>query len=221
MAAIWQAIPEKFVIPSIGTRIKLQSLDASNGGVRMVNHSPKLPEPKPITVDVKKTAVIVLDGSQRWSSPEQPCHRLVPGMAKFLERSREAGMPIIYTISARSKGTPEGEVCSALGRRLSEPVIYPDGFDKFTSGELQNFLKLYDVDTLIITGYRSNVSVLNTATKATRELKYTVVIPMDGIAAKTEYEQEYTLFHFTVLPDQAARLFNFTMLDMIQFRQTT
>jgi len=41
---------------------------------------------------------------------------------------------------------------------------------------------------------------------------------MDGITAKTDYEQEYTLFHFTVLPDQAARLFRFTMLDMIYFR---
>jgi len=138
-------------------------------------------------------------------------------MAKFLERVREAGMPIIYTVSARSKGTPEGEVCSALNRRSSEPAIYPDGFDKFTSGELQSFLKLHEADTLIITGYRSNISVLNTATKATRELKYEVIIPMDGIAAKTDYEQEYTLFHFTVLPDQAARLFRFTLLDMIRF----
>jgi len=183
----------------------------------MEKSSPKLPQPEPITVDVKKTAVLVLDGSQRWSNPEQPCHKLVPGMAKFLERAREVGMPIIYSISARSKGTPEGEVCSALGRRLSEPVIYPDGFDKFTSGELKAFLDLYDIDTLIITGYRSNISVLNTATKATRELHYKVIIPIDGMTAKTEYEQEYTLFHFTVLPDQAARLFRFSMLDMIQF----
>jgi nicotinamidase-related amidase len=139
-------------------------------------------------------------------------------MTKFLKRVREAGMPIIYTISARSRGTPNGEVCSALDRKLSEPVIYPDGFDKFTNGELLSFLKLYDVDTLIITGYRSNVSVLNTATKATRELKYQVIIPVDGIGAKTDYEQQYTLFHFTVLPDQAARLFHFSMLDMIHFR---
>jgi nicotinamidase-related amidase len=178
----------------------------------------KLPEPTPITVDIKKTALLVLDGSQRWSNPEQPCHKLVPGISKFLDRARQAGVPIIYSISARTKGTPEGEVCSALRRRVSEPVIYPDGFDKFTSGELQGFLKLYDVDTLIITGYRSNISVLNTATKATRELRYKVIIPIDGIAAKTEYEQEYTLFHFTVLPDQASRLFRFTMLDMIDFR---
>jgi nicotinamidase-related amidase len=178
----------------------------------------KLPEPKSITVDVKKTALLVLDGSRRWDDPEQPAHILVPGMVKFLERVRKVGIPVIYSISARSKGKPGGEVCSALKRRLSEPVIYPDGFDKFTSGELQDYLKLYDVDTLIITGYRSNISVLNTATKATRELIYKVVIPIDGIAAITEYEQEYTLFHFTVLPDQAAKLFSFTKLDMIEFQ---
>ena len=32
----------------------------------------KLPELERITVDVKKTALIVLDGSQSWSDPEQP-----------------------------------------------------------------------------------------------------------------------------------------------------
>ena len=180
--------------------------------------SVKLPEPKAITVEVKKTALLVLDGSQRWSDPKQPCHKLVPGLSKFLEKARKVGMPIIYSISAQSKGKPEGEVCTGLGRRLSEPVIYPDGFDKFTNGELEGYLNLYHVDTLIITGYRSNISVLNTATKATRELKYKVVIPIDGMAAKTDYEKEYTLFHFTVLPDQAAQLFSFTTLDMVDFR---
>jgi len=141
----------------------------------------------------------------------------VPRLSKFLEQARQAGIPIIFSLSFRNKGTSEGRVCADLKRRASEPVIYPDGFDKFTGGELQSYLTLYDVDTLIITGYRSNVSVLNTATRATRELGYKVIIPMDGIAAKTAYEQEYTLFHFTVLPHQAAELFTFTLLDMISF----
>jgi nicotinamidase-related amidase len=179
---------------------------------------PKLPEPEPTTVDVKKTAVLVLDGSQRWNNPAMACHKLVPGVGKFLERAREAGIPIIYTISARSKGKPEGEVCSGLNREPSEPVIYPDGFDKFTSGELQAFLNQCGADTLIITGYRSNISVLYTATKAAREIKYHVIIPVDGIAATTEYEQEYTLYQFTVLPAQAAKRFTFTTLDMIRFK---
>lgn len=179
---------------------------------------PMLPHPEPVTITVEKSALLVLDGSQRWGNPNLACHKLGPGIKAFLDRAREVGLPIIYTISARQKGKPEGQVYSLLNRRPSEPVIFPDGFDKFTGGELESFLNLYDVDTLIITGYRSNISVLNTATKATRELKYKVVIPIDGIAALTDYEQEYTLFQFTVLPTQAAELFTFTTLDMISFR---
>jgi len=179
---------------------------------------PEGPKPKAVIVDITKTALLVLDGSQRWSDPTMACHQLVPGVSKFLDRARRAGLPVIFTISARKKETPDGEVCSDLNRRLSEPVIYPDGFDKFTSGELQAFLSLYDIDTLIMTGYRSNISVLYTATKAARELKYNVVIPIDGIAATTDYEQQYTLYQFTVLPAQAARRFSFTTLDEIQFQ---
>jgi nicotinamidase-related amidase len=184
----------------------------------MCTAGPKLPKAQSVTVITEKTALLVLDGSKRWENPEQPCHRLVPGLSKFLDRAREVGLPIIYSLSFRNKGKPEGQVCADLKRRASEPAIYPDGFDKFTGGELQSYLSLYDVDTLIITGYRSNISVLNTATKATRELGYKVIIPIDGMTAKTDYEQEYTLFHFTVLPDQAVKLFTFTMLDMISFR---
>ena len=179
---------------------------------------PVLPQSEPVAISAEKSALLVLDGSQRWGNPELPCHTLVPGMTKFLDRAREAGIPIIYTISAQLKGTPEGQVYSGLKRELSEAVIYPDGFDKFTGGELQGLLNRYDVDTLVITGYRSNISVLHTATKATRELKYKVVIPIDGITALTDYEQQYTLFHFTVLPAGAAELYTFTTLDMISFQ---
>ena len=159
---------------------------------------PKLPEPEPVTVDVNKTAVLVLDGSQRWGNPELPCNRLIPGIPGFLDRAREVGLPIVYTVSFRNKGTPEGEVYTGLNRRPCEPVIYPDGFNKFTGGELKSYLDLFNVETLIITGYRSNISVLNTATQATRELHYQVIIPIDGMTAITDYEQEYTLFHYII-----------------------
>ena len=179
---------------------------------------PIFPEAELVTIDVSKTALLILDGSQRWGNPELACHKLGPPMKEFLDRAREAGLPIIYSISARQKGKPEGQVYSLLERRPSEPVIYPDGFDKFAGGEMQAFLGLYGAETLIITGYRSNICVLHTAVKATRELNYRVIIPIDGMAAKTDYEQEYTLFHFTVLPAQAAELFTFTKLAMISFR---
>ena len=180
-----------------------------------------LPVPEPITLRADKSEVLVLDGSVRWGDPELPCHKLVPGMRCFLDRARDAGLPIIYTVSHRKKGTPEGEVYTGLDRKPSEPVIYPDSFDKFAGGELQTYLGFHGVESLIVTGYRSNICVLHTATTAARELKYRVVIPVDGMAALSQYEQDYTLFHFTVLPKQAARLFLFTTLEMIGFEAAT
>jgi nicotinamidase-related amidase len=180
-------------------------------------NAPDLPVPKPVELLADKTAVLVLDGSRRWGNPDLPCHQLVPGMKRFLQKARDAGLPIIYTVSFQKKGTPEGEVYSGLEKRPSEPVIYPDGFDKFTGGVLQSYLRLYNVDTLIFTGYRSNICVLHTATTAARECKYNVVIPMDGMAAITDYELEYTLVHFQVIPKQASKRFSFTNLDLIRF----
>jgi nicotinamidase-related amidase len=183
-------------------------------------HAINLPKPAPVSLRADKSAVLVLDGSARWGNPELPCHKLVPGMRRFLDRARDAGLPIIYTVSYRRRGTPEGEVYSGLARKPSEPVIFPDSFDKFAGGQLQTYLNFYGAESLVITGYRANICVLHTATTAARELKYRVVIPVNGIAALSPYEQDYTLFHFSVLPKQAAELFAFTTLEMISFEAT-
>jgi nicotinamidase-related amidase len=156
-----------------------------------------LPQPTHIDINSDKSALLVLDGSRRWGNPELPCHALVPGIKGILDKARNIGIPIIYTVSYRKKGTPEGEVYSGLNRKPSEPVIYPDGFDKFTGGELQSYLGSYKVDTLIITGYRSNICVLHTATTAARNYQYNVVIPIDGIAALSQDELHCTTPCFT------------------------
>jgi len=187
---------------------------------KMCLASPKLPKAQRVTLIPYNTAILILDGSRRWENPEEPAHALVSPLKKFLARARDFGIPIIYTVSFRNKGKPEGEICIELNRRPSEPVIYPDGFDKFTGGELETYLKFFSVEHLVICGYRANISVLHTATKAAREFNYHVVIPMDGIAAKTDYELDYTLVHFTVLPTDVAKRFTFTRLDLIEFQNT-
>ena len=183
----------------------------------MNNPGLALPQPQAVTLDPEKSALLVLDVSQRCADPKLPCHQLALRMTGFLERARGVGLLIIFTISANLKGTPEGKVYSILKRRPSEAVLFPDAFNKFASGELQSLLNLYDVDTLVITGYRSNIAVLYTATTAVRELKYKVVIPIDGMTTRTDYEQEYTLYQFTALRPEAASLFTFTKLDRIHF----
>ena len=61
------------------------------------------------------------------------------------------------------------------------------------------------------------MAVLYTATRAVIEYNYNIIIPIDGIAATTEYEKEYTLYQFRAYPGQHPRRFTFSTLDTITF----
>src|SRR5258707_7469493 len=177
------------------------------------------PEPRRLTLDSKSTAILVLDLNARCDDPKQVCSKITAPLGDFLDKARAAAVPIIYSVSATAKGKPIGELAAPLRRKESETAIYPDAFDKFYGGELQAFLKDKGAKTLIITGSATNNAGLYTATTAARMYRYNIVIPMDGVNATTRYEQEYAIHQFTVLPSEANKLFQFTNLSMISFRQ--
>jgi nicotinamidase-related amidase len=179
---------------------------------------PNRPEPKPVALDAKSTAILVLDLNARCHDAKQICNQLTPRLGEFLDKARKANVLIVYSVSASAKGTPLGEVASPLKRRDNEPVIYPDAFDKFVGGELQSLLKEKGIKTLVVTGASTNAAVLYTATTAARMHRYNVVIPMDGMVANSKYEQEYTFHQFTVLPSDASKQFQFTKLEMMGFK---
>src|SRR5690242_19960926 len=89
---------------------------------------PNRPEAKPVALDAKSTAVLVLDLNARCHDPKQICNQLTPRLGEFLEKARVASVLIVYSVSAAAKGTPLGEVASPLKRRDNEPIIYPDAF---------------------------------------------------------------------------------------------
>ena len=179
---------------------------------------PNRPEAKPVTLEAKTTAVLVLDLSARCHDAKEICSKLMPAVGEFLEKARAAAVPIIYTVSARAKGTLLGEVATPLKRRETEPVLYPNAWDKFDGGELQELLKQKGVKKLVIVGSSANIAVLYTASTAARAYAYDVVIPMDGTNARRAYEEEYTFHQFTVLASNANKRFQFTRLSMISFK---
>lgn len=178
---------------------------------------PNRPEPKPVSLDVAKTAVVVLDLNARCHDPEDVCSKLMEPLGGFLERVRAASVPVVFTVSLQFKGTPMGEVAAPLKRRETEPVLHPDAFDKFAGGDLQAILSEAGTENLIVTGSLTNVAVLYTATAAARVHRYNVIIPLDGVNAKSTYEHEYAIHQLTVIPAGAADRMRFTRLDMIQF----
>jgi nicotinamidase-related amidase len=183
----------------------------------MTQEGPNRPEPQSVKLDGKTTSIVVLDLSRRCESPQEVCSELMSPLADFLERARRAAVPILYTISAAAKGTPLGEVAAPLKRRESEPVLYPDAFDKFMDGALKAELDKRSCRSLIIVGSATNFAVLYTATTAARIFRYDVVVPLDGVNARRNYEHEYAIHQMTILPASAHKQFRFTSLGMIEF----
>jgi nicotinamidase-related amidase len=179
---------------------------------------PNRPKPKTITLADNDTAIVVLDLSARCQDPKEVCWKLMKPLGTFLERARGRRVPVIYTVSAHTRGTPMQEVALPLRRRDTEPVLYPDSFDKFFGGELQNFLSERSVKNLVVVGSLTNVAVLYTSSSAARVYGYEVIIPLDGVNALSRYEHEYAIHQFTILPRDTNKKFHFTTLSKIRFQ---
>lgn len=172
--------------------------------------------PQPLKLSPATTAVVVLDLNKSSYDPKHPSYSLFEPAKAFLERARSASIPIVFTVVVWEKDTPDGAVAEPLARRVSEPVLYPNGYDKFVDGDLQTLLQRWRAKNLVFLGGSANFALLYTATTAVRTYGYWVVIPVDGIYARSTYEMEYSLYQFTVLPRVADR-FRFTKLACIEF----
>ena len=172
---------------------------------------------EPLVLDPGSAAVVVLDLNTKAEDASQPAQPLIRPAGVFLDKARAAAVPVVFTVVVWEKDTPAGAVAGALGRRDNEPVLYPNGYDKFLGGGLRELLEGWGTDTLVFLGGAANFALLYTATTAARAHGYTVVVPLDGVYAHSDYEMEYTLHQFTVLPRVADR-FRFSRLAAIDFR---
>jgi nicotinamidase-related amidase len=173
----------------------------------------RVPTPSPARIPAATAAVLVLDLTL-FGGKTNPHHQSVlPELAEFLDRTRAAGVPIVYTGVSIQLGQP---VEPELHRRDDEPLIYPAAYDKFKPGELRPLLDAHGVKEVIITGGAANMAVMYTATAAARDEDYQVYIPLDGVYSPDEYRFEYAMYQLTVLPG-GITLPRFTMLKDITF----
>lgn len=178
---------------------------------------PNRPQPSPVSVESARTAVLVLDLGMRAVTNQEAGTPLLAPVGAFLERARARGIPIIYTLVVSEQGTPHGEVAAPLKRRPEEPLFFPTGYDKLRDERIQSILEGRNVDTVIVAGASTNFAVLYTCTTAARIHGYRVIVPLDGVRARNEYEQEYALHQMTVLP-ALPRPIEFTTLSQIELR---
>ena len=162
-------------------------------------------------VDPEKTALIIVDMQNDFVKPGgklrvPTAESTVPAIRRLLERAREQGVLIIYTQDTHWPGDPEfgiwGEhvkygswgwrIIDELAPREDEIVLVKTRYDGFYGTPMDDILRSYGRDTLIIVGTVANICVLHTAASAGLRW-YKIVLPADGISALTEFDMMATL----------------------------
>ena len=172
--------------------------------------APAAPALKPVTVDPKTTALLMLDFMNQNCGKRDRCMAQVPAVKKLLETARAAKVPVVYSFIAN---TTAADVITDLKPADGEPSVI-SGPNKFIRTELEKILKDKGITTVIAVGTAANGAVLQTASYAAL-LGMNVIIPVDGISGDS-YAEQYVAWHFTSAPGMAARV-TLTKSDMIKF----
>jgi nicotinamidase-related amidase len=173
--------------------------------------APEAPALKPVTVDPKDTALLMLDYVKPLCGARPRCVAAVPKKQPLLAKARESGMLVVYSLAA---GQTAADVMPELAPRAGEPVV-SSGPDKFLNTDLEKILRERGIKAVIVGGTAAEGAVLNTASQAAlRGLR--VIVPVDAIASVNPYSEQYTVWHLGNSPRVGPQV-TLTRLDLISF----
>ena len=172
---------------------------------------PAAPALKPVTVDPKTTALLMLDFMKQNCGQRPRCMASLPAMKKLLDSARAAKAHVVYSIIANST---INDVLPDVAAQSGEPSVLA-GPDKFRNTDLEKILKDKGIQTVIVAGTAANGAVLYTGSGAAfRGMK--VIVPVDGMSADEVFPELYTAWHLAT----AARISSnvtLTKFEMIGF----
>ena len=177
--------------------------------------APAPPEIKAVTVDPKRTALLLFDFTSQTCTPERRprCAANVPNLQKLLAQARSQNMFVIYSVPGA--GATAKDILSAIAPAGEEPVLPPLGPDKFIGSDFESMLRSRGIDTVILTGTAAHTTVLHTGGAAALR-GFKVVVPVDGMSSNEAFSELYTTWHLA----NAARIMNqvtLTTVDMIGY----
>lgn len=172
---------------------------------------PAAPTLKPVTVDPKTTALLMLDFMNQNCGKRPRCLDTIPAMKKLLEAARAAKATVVYSLIAN---TTAADVIKDVAPATGEASVL-SGPDKFLKTDLEKILKDKGITTVIAVGTSSNGAVLYTGSGAALR-GMNVIIPVDGMSAVDPYAEYSTVFTFMNAPSVSAKT-TLTKSDMIKF----
>ncbi|HEV8354004.1 MAG TPA: isochorismatase family protein [bacterium] len=175
---------------------------------------PPPPQLRPITVDPRTTALLVLDilntACNRDRRPR--CVASVPRLAVLINRANQRGMFVVYSIT--NPPTTVDNILPLIRPIGGEPVVAANA-DKFLGTNLEQILRDRGIRTVIVTGTAAHGAVLYTASAAALR-GFQVVVPVDLMSAETLYIEQYVAFNLANAPTIGTRV-TLTRSDLISF----
>lgn len=171
------------------------------------------PALKAVTLDPKKTALIVMDFNKNNCVPEKRarCATALPKIEKVLAAARAKGMYVVHTLTSRMK---RDDIAKEVAPKAGETVLAAP-VDKFTGNDLAKTLKDKGIDTVITAGTSANGAVLFTAAGAVLR-GFKVIAPVDAMPADSAYQEQFVVWELAHAPTVSAGV-TLTKLDMIAF----
>jgi nicotinamidase-related amidase len=174
--------------------------------------APKPPELKPVTMDPKTTALLVLDFvKQTCNNERRPrCVTSVPQVQALLKLARSKGVAVVYSITTAA--TP-ADTLNDVAPLDGEPIVKAPA-DKFFRTDLEKILNDKGIKAVVVVGTAAQGAVLNTSSQAAfRGLQ--VIVPVDGMSAENTYFEQYTAHHLANAPGVGQQV-TLTKIDMIK-----
>lgn len=172
--------------------------------------APPPPAVKPVTLDAKTTALLMLDFATPNCTTRPRCMAQLPEVKRLLDSARARGVLVVYSTGPAGK---RADTVSDVFPLESEAVV-STGVDKFFNTDLEKRLRDRGIETVIAIGTAAQGAVLYTASAAAlRGMK--VIVPVDGLS-DTPYSEQYTVWHLANAPI-VSRSVTLTRLNTIAF----
>ena len=178
--------------------------------------APPVPELKPVTLDGKTTALLILD-MMKTNCPKRPrCSTTVPNVKKLHDAARAAGAMVFYSLVGGDNPTPADIVDPGIAPRDGE-WVFQRGPDKYLGSGLDERLKARGIKTVIVCGTSAQGVVIGTGSGSAQR-GYKVIVPVDCMSSDDPYMEQYAAWHMfkggpAIVTDQTT----LTRSDMIKF----
>jgi nicotinamidase-related amidase len=172
---------------------------------------PPAPALKPVKVDAKTTALLMLDFMNQNCGKRPACVASIPEVKTLLAEARAKKVAVVYSLIAK---TTTADVIKDVAPVAGEPSVL-SGPDKFLHTDLKKILKDKGIKTVIAVGTSANGAVLYTASAAALR-GMDVIVPVDGMSSADDYADLSTAAVLTSAPLVSKKV-TLTKIDMVKF----